>query len=187
MTHNIRPRHLTLGSKQAGATLIVGLVFLLLLAIVGMAAIDVTTVDVKVVANSKDRQIAFNEAESQLFQAGRAIADADGLVTQAALPQYQPGTIRVDNTWWANDANWVNVNAPSTSDFTVGEPEKRKEPALNGVSNLTQNNKTNNPAYFEYPVISKAIGPGGGEVSLSMMVLKKADDAAIGDQGVRNP
>lgn len=179
MKQCIKPRPLNLGKKQTGATLIVGLVFLLLLAIVGMAAIDVTTVDVKVVANSKDRQMAFNDAESQLFEAGRSISTADGLITGAMLPQFQPGSFLADSSWWANDANWANVNAPSTSDFAVETPEKREEPTLNGVSDLTEDNKNIKPAYFEYPVISKARGPGGAEVALSMKMLKKVENNAI--------
>jgi Tfp pilus assembly protein PilX len=53
--------------QQKGATLIMGLVFLVILTVIGLASMDVTTIDVKVVANSKDRQLAFNAAESNLF------------------------------------------------------------------------------------------------------------------------
>lgn len=167
-----------LGAKQRGATLIVGLVFLLLLAIVGMAAIDVTTVDVKVVANSKDRQMAFNEAESQLFQAGRQIRNAPRLI-QAGDAKYQPGTFRLNNTWWSTDANWASVTAAGDADYVIEQPQYRPELTQNGVSALSSKGTGQEPRAFEYPVISKALGPGGAEVVLSMRYVKKVQNDAI--------
>lgn len=168
-----------LGTKQTGATLIVGLVFLLLLALVGMAAIDVTTVDVKVVANTKDRQLAFNSAESELFQAGRTIRQNDGAIEAVTVPQYRPGTFRASQTWWSNDANWPNVAAPGSTDYVIEEPNTylngpsdNRTGERGGTGNTTSGTQRN-PVFLEYPVIAKAQGPGGAEVVLSMRYLKK--------------
>lgn len=53
-------------NQQKGATLIVGLVLLLLLTMVGMSGLNVSTMQEKMSGSMRDRQIAFQSAEAAL-------------------------------------------------------------------------------------------------------------------------
>ena len=65
--------------KQSGAVLIVSLVMLLLLTIIGISAVDMTTLDTRVSANTKDKALAFDAAEAALNTAGNALAPGNPL------------------------------------------------------------------------------------------------------------
>jgi type IV pilus assembly protein PilX len=161
--------------QQKGATLIMGLVFLVILTVIGLASMDVTTIDVKVVANSKDRQLAFNAAESNLFDAAAEIRGGPGAL-DATNVGFIDDSFAGDTDWWATSGNWANVGNPNESDFVIETADVIEEPAINGVSNVTQENTGVDKVYHEYPVLSKALGPGGASVVLASQFLKKIED-----------
>ena len=55
--------HLT-ANKQSGAVLVVSLIFLLVLTVIGVAAMQNTSLEEKMAGNVKDRNLAFQNAES---------------------------------------------------------------------------------------------------------------------------
>lgn len=178
MVNKMFPSTVRLKSRQEGATLIAGLIFLLILSIVGMAAMDVTTVDVKVVANAKDRQLAFNAAESELFQAGKTVNDTTGPLTNAATG-YKGTTYAGNSSWWADNQNWTAIDAAGKSDYAIEAPTVYQDVASNKVTNFTMDNVTIKPEYHEYPSVAKARGPGGAEVALASQFLKKIENNAL--------
>lgn len=163
---------------QQGTTLITGLIMLLLLTVIGLAAMDMTTVDVKLLANAKDRQLAFNAAESQLFQASKAIYAQSSAVNDS-VEQYRGSAFAANPSWWTDNSNWQALTANESSDFAIEQPAERREPAPNGVSNLIIDNTGHDRAFHEYPVITKALGPGGAEVALSSRFIKRIESNAL--------
>lgn len=61
--------------QQRGATLIVGLVLLLILTMVGMSGLNVSTMQEKMAGSIRDRQLAFQSAEAALRLGEEFVAD----------------------------------------------------------------------------------------------------------------
>ncbi len=68
--------------RQTGAVLVVSLIFLLVLTIVGVAAMQSTTLEEKMAGNVKDRNLAFQNAESAIREAETFI---DNVITLAVF------------------------------------------------------------------------------------------------------
>lgn len=54
-------------NKQKGAVLIVSMIFLVIMTLIGMAGIEVTGLEEKMVSHMRDRQMAFEAAEAALL------------------------------------------------------------------------------------------------------------------------
>jgi type IV pilus assembly protein PilX len=66
-THHSVPNHLApLGGAQTGATLIVGLVLLLVLTVVGVSGMNTATMEITMAANTQFQQDAFQQAENAI-------------------------------------------------------------------------------------------------------------------------
>ncbi len=63
------------GAREDGAVLVVGLLFLLLVLLVGITGIQNVALEERMTASSQDRNIAFQAAEAAL-RAGESVADA---------------------------------------------------------------------------------------------------------------
>lgn len=74
--------------KQSGAVLFVGLIFLVMLTMLGVTALQVGTVEERMAGNSRDRNLAFQAAESALRDAERDIQciKADGTAATTLRP-----------------------------------------------------------------------------------------------------
>lgn len=73
---------------QSGAVLIIGLVFLVLLTIIGMTAMQVTTMQEKMAGNARDHDLAFQNAEAglrngEVYLAGRSFWAFNAACTNA--------------------------------------------------------------------------------------------------------
>lgn len=60
---------LRLPSRQRGATLLVGIIFLIVLMLLGISAATISSLDERMARNYRDRNIAFQAAEAALVQA----------------------------------------------------------------------------------------------------------------------
>lgn len=109
--------------EQRGAVLIVGLVLLLILTVIGLASIRGSDMQERMAGNMRDRNVAFQSAESALRQGER-------LLNLAAIPSFsgatvgywpdlnKPGALRTrPNTWtteqWANNSVQLPANTIS--------------------------------------------------------------------------
>jgi hypothetical protein len=107
-----RPISLPLRSRQTGATLIVGLVLLLVLTVVGVSGMNTATMEVTMASNTQFQQDAFQLAE-------------DGIDIVLAQRVYAPDQPRTVN--WLNDPNYdrraVSTPRDTTNMFgsSVGE------------------------------------------------------------------
>jgi type IV pilus assembly protein PilX len=106
----------TLPRQQSGAVLIVSLVMLLLLTIIGMSAVDMTTLDTRISANTKDKALAFDAAEAALNTAGNSLMPGQPL-PDTGTPGFLT-SVEADNWWKSKDENWWTTNGEMISDYT---------------------------------------------------------------------
>lgn len=160
--------------KQQGATLIVGLIMLFLLTIIGMASMNITTVDVKVTANAKDRQLAFIGAESAMFEAGQIILNSPEENIYNATPSYVGKQFQATGVnWWSNENNWNLTAVPGTtieSQFQIEFPIPVPDDIDLGTSNLGTGKFSG-----LFPTTVTATGPGQANVVLQSYYRKKLD------------
>ena len=157
--------------KQQGATLIVGLVMLTLLTIIGLAAMDMTTVDVKIVANAKDRQLAFIGSESSLFSAGQVIRDFDDDIDNT-VTGFVGDAFDVEGfNWWQDNSNWSLATVSGTNveaQYQIETPVVRSD----GIG-LNMENTGPSGNYGFFPTTAKSVGPGQAVVVLQSHFVKK--------------
>lgn len=63
--------------RQQGSVLLVSLIFLLLLTIVGVSAMNITSLEERMAGNYRDQDLAFQAAEAALLEGEQYIASAD--------------------------------------------------------------------------------------------------------------
>ncbi|MCQ8105217.1 PilX N-terminal domain-containing pilus assembly protein [Methylomonas sp. SURF-2] len=90
---------------QSGAVLVVSLVMLLLLSIISVAGMQTTTLEEKMTGNQRDRNLAFQAAES-------AIRAGENFLTQATLPTFNGnnGLYAQNGAPPGADANWASYS-----------------------------------------------------------------------------
>lgn len=160
-----------LPQKQKGATLIIGLVMLTLLTIIGLAAMDMTTVDVKVVANAKDRQLAFIGAESSLFSAGQVIRDFDDDIDDTVEGFVDDAFQTEGYNWWQKIGNWELKTVTGTNveaQYQIETPVIQSDGVGLNIDNTGPSNM-----YGFYPTTAKSVGPGQAVVVLQSHFVKK--------------
>ena len=68
-------RHTPDYSTQQGAVLVVGLIFLLIMTLLGVSSMSTSNLEEKMSGNTRDRELAFQAAESALREAERVVQD----------------------------------------------------------------------------------------------------------------
>ncbi len=116
-----RPFTLVSLPRQGGVALVMALVFLLLLTILGIAALNTTSLEEKMANNVKDRNLAFQSAESALIVAENWVYTQIGkpVFPNNSIGLYTPSTT-ADENW--KDSTWSTSNVvtyPSTPGQTV--------------------------------------------------------------------
>lgn len=97
-------------SRQRGATLIIGLLFLVLLTILGMSAMNLSTLEERMSGNTRDRSLAFQAAEAALRDCEVVLQGANTpafLTTANTSGLYVP---QIGQNWW-EAINWTSANS----------------------------------------------------------------------------
>lgn len=134
--------------QQRGVVLFLALVVLLIITILGVSGLQTTTLEERMAANSRDRDLAFQAAEA-------ALVDAERMLSSATLPPFANATGRYQLDA-ANRPIWVGAGPQAGNGvitFSVNRPGPGDQaPALAGVARQ--------PEYFveQFPV---ARMPGG--------------------------
>ncbi|MCX8114103.1 MAG: PilX N-terminal domain-containing pilus assembly protein [Burkholderiaceae bacterium] len=107
-THSVRRRR---SAHERGAVLVVGLIFLAMLSLMGVAAYSVATQEERMSGNTRDRIRAFEAAEASLRDCESVLAAAGGLPAfdgtngmYAAPAPDQPQQFEMSMTDWKNAA-----------------------------------------------------------------------------------
>lgn len=103
--------------KQRGVVLVVGLIMLLLMTLIGTTGMQSTSLQEKMAGNMRDRNLAFQAAESALaagenFIGTKTIAQLNALVhdcvgTDGLFPTPGTGCAPVQPVWNDNSFNWT--------------------------------------------------------------------------------
>lgn len=99
MSTRLKWSTLTNTRQQRGMTLIVGLIMLLLLTIIGLAAIRGASLEERMAGNQRDRGLAFQSAEASLRV-------AEGVMNAATLPTWNTTGYGAQVTRGGNAAFW---------------------------------------------------------------------------------
>jgi len=125
--------------KQRGAVLITVLVLTLGLTVLVLSQMDIIILDEKVIANQKDRSLAFQAAES-------AIREAENwLVDQATEPE--PMTNGASNVWVTDSPN-LNANPEWWMHMDDAEWKSYANQAMTAQSDLPGIDPNNKPRYI---------------------------------------
>lgn len=110
--------------QQAGVALFISLVLLLILTIIGVSAVQTTSLEVRMTRNEHDNLLAFQAAESALRDAE---VQLEAIPTVAAFNDtnglYQIPDLGLDDVW-ENAAVWTggnSVQAPNAIDGTSAQ------------------------------------------------------------------
>lgn len=138
MTAPARPRP----RRQGGAALIVSLIFLVLLTLLGVTIASNNTLQERMAGNTRQRDLAFQQAEIGLREADTAISNAadplrvyiDSHIAALAAgtpPPTAPDGVRLnsqnaanDAAYWQNTFDWSNANCCAAA-TTTGNLDRR--------------------------------------------------------------
>lgn len=96
------PRH-----RQTGMALITGLIFMVVLTLLALAAMRTTTLEERMSGNARDRDLAFQAAEAALRAGEQAVSGATTpafALGTAYTPRIAAGTL---STYWQNTHPWA--------------------------------------------------------------------------------
>ena len=174
--------------KQQGAALVVALIMLVLMTLVGITAMQVTTVQEKMVANSRDLNVAFQAAEAALLRGehyAKNMQDAIFTTTckdgGSTIGLCKPGQ---------STPIWTTISWSDTDPVTLeygNEQEKKQIPisetSVDNILPLPTNTVAKQPRYIIEDITSIA---GGGQANLSKglyRITAQGYGQAINDNG----
>lgn len=145
-----------------GIALVMALVFLLLLTLLGISALNTTSLEEKMAGNVKDRNLAFQAAESALIQAEYWLYSSLTAPEPGSTPgTYQPSTTSVQ-VW--DSVNWSGsgvITYPNTPDGVA-------------AGSATLSNVNTQPKYIVEYLRKDAGSTGGGSTGQSLVVMPGA-------------
>lgn len=106
----LSPVSLAVPKRQQGAALVFGLIFLVLLTILGMSAMSISTLEERMAGNTRDRSLAFQVAEAALRDCESTLQGASAppfYSTANASGMYIPQT---GQNWW-EVISWTSANS----------------------------------------------------------------------------
>lgn len=97
-------------TSQKGAVLIVSLIILVVMTVIGLAGMEITSLEEKMAGNTRDRNIAFQAAEATLRDGESYL---EGLVLLPAFNGSTAGLYARDSDLWET-VNWTSSSAVRT-------------------------------------------------------------------------
>ena len=117
-------RSLVTVRRQKGITLIVGLILLLVMTMLGLTAVQVTTQQERMAGNLRDRNIAFQAAESALREGEsaliRCVIDFSGngaYDVEANIVDVEANIVAASTAEWTEDRSWTEDSSFLFDDF----------------------------------------------------------------------
>jgi len=156
MNKPYRPR------RQSGVVLIIGLVFLMLMTVIGVAAIQSSTTQERMAGNAGDRAEVFQSAENALLEGEDAVIDNDCGSLTSLLDELPDAD--VDGSNWTNA---TSVDATFESAYVLTRIPARLE---DDESEAAEETETCGGFYY---VSAKAESDKGMTVVLRSTVFKR--------------
>jgi type IV pilus assembly protein PilX len=155
--------------RQAGMSLIMGLLFLALLSLLGLAGMSVSVQEERMAGNTQDRILAFNAAET-------ALRDCEGVLQGATLPvfngtngMYQPAAPSATPVWESIDwtaTGTARVHATTPAGASAAPrciiEELPALPNMGGSNSLAANKPL--PDAGVYRITARGVGAQPGTV-----------------------
>jgi type IV pilus assembly protein PilX len=109
-------KSLLISRHQSGVALITGLIFMVTLTLIAIAAMRTTTLEERMSGNARDRDLAFQSAEAAL-RAGELVLEG------AALPSFASGTAHTPRiTQGTLSDYWISTHPWSTQSVAAWQP-----------------------------------------------------------------
>jgi len=169
--------------SQRGIALVVALILLVVITVLGLAAIRATTVQQQITANFYDRETAFQSAEAALAAGAAALGNGSAVIARNCAPT--GGTACEANPFTDPNFNGSGVQTVATSQFDAGstaisQPQYVIENmgAFPDASSNTGFNQTANAAQYG------AQGVSGILHIYYRITARSGDPAVVGDRAV---
>lgn len=170
----MKPIQLSQASRQRGAVLAVGLIFLLLLTVIGLSAVRDATLQERMAGNTRDVNTAFQAAELALRQAETYLQGAtvgpfngsSGLYRYCGVGDTSSGCVI---PVWSNRAStgWVTVSGSLAGASTQPQYIIQKNPIISDAQGSLVSD-TPSQTYEIYRITARGFGTSDG----SMVVLQ---------------
>ena len=119
--------------RQEGVALFIALVVLLIITVLGISGLQTTTLEERMAASARDRDIAFQAAEAALAE-GEVFVQGLAVTGLAQFDSNTNGFYRprqgTDDDWWET-VDWVNDASLPTVATDLGDLAARRCPANN--------------------------------------------------------
>jgi len=158
------PRHRPTAMRQRGMTLVVSLIFLLILTILGVTAVNTSTLQQKMAGNMRDADMALQVAETglrggearlmALYASGKPAADATG--SSGVWLQGIPQTL--NSGWWRAKSTPYNGSGTPLRLDTLPNPRYVLEESDFVEDTFTQRKYSAKPGVQYYKITSGAVG-----------------------------
>lgn len=155
--------------QQAGMSLVMGLLFLALLSLLGLAGMGVSSLEERMAGNTQDRTLAFNAAETSLRDCELVLQGASLPVFNGTNGMYQPAAVGATPVW--KSINWtatgttrVHTNTPTGA---AAAPrciieELPALPNMGGSNSLASNKPLPDAGFFR--ITARGVGAKPGTV-----------------------
>ncbi len=166
--------NLICANQQRGAVLLISLIMLLLLSLLGTTGMQVTTLEEKMASNARDKNLAFQYAETTLRSVERSLSTS-------ALPifnntngyyLYSQGLERWENVDWTSDSS-TKPYTLHTGAVVATSPRFIVEelPAVAGEGDSLEGGNAQTSKYFR--VTTHAVGATDTSVVVLQSVYKR--------------
>jgi type IV pilus assembly protein PilX len=166
--------------QQAGTALIVALVFLIVLAMLGLWAVSNNVLQERMAGNTRNRDLALQAAEAALKDAELTLRDwcegpwagLNGLLSDDNDGNLADDSVlmRNDRSFWADPARWTSYRTVSSDAFKqVAEPPRYVVQRLRNVVPDPLNDPTRYIRY--YRVTARAVGGDANAVVILQTII----------------
>jgi type IV pilus assembly protein PilX len=120
-----------MSNSQSGAVLPISLIMVLLLTMIGITGMQTTSLEEKMAGNSRERNLAFQAAES-------ALREGESFLTAASLPTFtaagtnglystsstaiSENTLKTSDTFWSSNTTTVRVTNADVTEHVAAAP-----------------------------------------------------------------
>jgi len=158
-------------SRQAGITLAVTLIFLIMLAVFGITAMRSNSLQERMAGNTRNRDLALQAAEHALKDAEQATwlssVPANGCSNGLCAGEINKSSYSNEAAYWRDTNNWSNYRSPSSNLNQVAEQPRYIVEKLSDSSETIGGTTYN---YANYRITARGVG---GDINAVVVLQSK--------------